>query len=91
MNVHTMFRVSSYIIYVLADFCDTVPLRYSLDVYCIHNVKSRGQTDTFYLAKFRNVYNQKLKPEFKHSVLVDLKLIIFSKFGQSFGMLCLNF
>ena len=28
MNVHTMFRVSSYIIYVLADFRDTVPLRY---------------------------------------------------------------
>ena len=27
MNVHTMFRVSSYIIYVLADFRDTVPLR----------------------------------------------------------------
>ena len=27
MNVHTMFRESSYLIYVLADFRDTVPLR----------------------------------------------------------------
>ena len=27
MNVQTRFRVSSYIIYVLADFRDTVPLR----------------------------------------------------------------
>ena len=28
MNVHTMFRVSSLIIYVLADFRDTVPLSF---------------------------------------------------------------
>ena len=86
----TLFFCENFILYIITTR-ENCSLRYSLDVYCIHHVKSRGQTDTFYLAKFRNVYNQKLKAEFKHSVLVDLRLNNFFKIWSKFWHVMFKF